>query len=459
MRHVALRPRFLRFPLCLPICAGAAALCAPQARAQLTMLVTDRTNDSVYFLHDDNNNLVIDEPGEITRWFGAGNASGQPGVLNPNTIGYPRGAPMNAPAGVCLIGDQDTSARRVYWTRDLNNDGDAMDAGEAGVFGDITTGVGQWFAFPSGVAYNSANIPFVVNAGNTFGPDAIWRCADANNDLDANDAGESTTYCTQNNFSLSNGTFSPQEIVFDAGNVLYLRNSSANLHGIWKLADLNNNGVIDAAAEMTLWFGLGNASGHTPSAGFAIDIDPLRPRSFYYHSLATGAVDEVYRVTDVNNDGDAQDAGEAVLVWSTAESGFTSVDVASLADGSILVTDNSGKRIIRLADSNNDGLFTLPAERTTFLANSLSILGDVRNIAVVRDIPTGPVCDSIDFNQDALYPDTADIDDFLSVFSGGPCSTDPAPGCHDIDFNNDTLFPDTSDIDSLLSVFSGGPCL
>ncbi len=65
-------------------------------------------------------------------------------------------------------------------------------------------------------------------------------------------------------------------------------------------------------------------------------------------------------------------------------------------------------------------------------------------------------CDAIDFNGDGLFPDTADIDDFLSVFSGGPCSTGT---CGDIDFNNDGLFPDTADIDSLLSVFSGGACL
>ncbi len=66
-------------------------------------------------------------------------------------------------------------------------------------------------------------------------------------------------------------------------------------------------------------------------------------------------------------------------------------------------------------------------------------------------------CDCIDFNRDGLFPDTLDIDDFLSVFSGGTCSNDP--NCGDIDFNNDTLFPDTLDIDSLLSIFSGGPCL
>jgi hypothetical protein len=69
----------------------------------------------------------------------------------------------------------------------------------------------------------------------------------------------------------------------------------------------------------------------------------------------------------------------------------------------------------------------------------------------------GPACDGVDFNNDGLFPDTADIDDFLSVFSGGPCSNDPL--CGDVDFNNDGLFPDTLDIDALLSVFSGGPCL
>lgn len=65
-------------------------------------------------------------------------------------------------------------------------------------------------------------------------------------------------------------------------------------------------------------------------------------------------------------------------------------------------------------------------------------------------------CHSVDFNRDGFFPDTADIDDFLSVFTGGPCST---PGCASIDYNRDGLFPDTMDIDALLSVFSGGPCL
>ncbi|MFO0830882.1 MAG: M12 family metallo-peptidase [Phycisphaerales bacterium] len=63
---------------------------------------------------------------------------------------------------------------------------------------------------------------------------------------------------------------------------------------------------------------------------------------------------------------------------------------------------------------------------------------------------------STDFNNDGLFPDTADLDDMLSVFSGGSCSNDP--NCGSIDFNGDGLFPDTADIDAFLLVFSGGSC-
>ncbi|MFO0833208.1 MAG: hypothetical protein U0637_15350 [Phycisphaerales bacterium] len=69
--------------------------------------------------------------------------------------------------------------------------------------------------------------------------------------------------------------------------------------------------------------------------------------------------------------------------------------------------------------------------------------------------PAGPVCDSIDFNGDGLFPDAQDIGDYLLVFGGGGC---PTGTCGDIDFNNDGLFPDTSDLASLLQVFGGGAC-
>jgi hypothetical protein len=71
---------------------------------------------------------------------------------------------------------------------------------------------------------------------------------------------------------------------------------------------------------------------------------------------------------------------------------------------------------------------------------------------------TDTTCDPIDFNRDSLFPDDADLIDFLSVLAGGSCSTDPTPGCADIDFNNDGLFPDDTDLVAFLTVLAGGGC-
>jgi hypothetical protein len=84
-----------------------------------------------------------------------------------------------------------------------------------------------------------------------------------------------------------------------------------------------------------------------------------------------------------------------------------------------------------------------------------------RGIAVLRVTTPSTGCDSIDFNRDALFPDSADLDDFIAVLAGGPtaCSTFPTPGCNDIDFNNDGLFPDSTDLDVFLRRLGGEPCI
>ncbi|HYF15587.1 MAG TPA: hypothetical protein VD971_11005 [Phycisphaerales bacterium] len=72
------------------------------------------------------------------------------------------------------------------------------------------------------------------------------------------------------------------------------------------------------------------------------------------------------------------------------------------------------------------------------------------------DLGAEPIaCDTIDFNNDGLFPDNQDLVDYLSVFGGGGCSTG---NCGDLDFNNDELFPDNADIEAIFRVFGGGPC-
>jgi hypothetical protein len=89
--------------------------------------------------------------------------------------------------------------------------------------------------------------------------------------------------------------------------------------------------------------------------------------------------------------------------------------------------------------------------QTKCLGNATFVSGETGCFSVIE-----PACDSLDFNNDGLYPDNLDIADFFSVFGGGSCSNDP--NCNDIDFDNDGLYPANCDIASFLSLFGGGEC-
>ena len=74
---------------------------------------------------------------------------------------------------------------------------------------------------------------------------------------------------------------------------------------------------------------------------------------------------------------------------------------------------------------------------------------------VIPAPPSGPVCDSLDYNQDGDFPTPLDLEDFIAANAGnicGSCSTD-------LDFNNDGDFPTPLDIEAFISVNAGGPCL
>ncbi len=119
-----------------------------------------------------------------------------------------------------------------------------------------------------------------------------------------------------------------------------------------------------------------------------------------------------------------------------------SCDIRVGSSGSPVVVNG---RVVGVATHANGCSNIATSVRSTAFASAIA----------ARTCPTG--CDTVDFNRDALFPDTLDVAEFLSAFSGGACSNDP--GCGDLDFNNDGLFPDTQDIASLMSVFSGGACL
>ncbi len=62
-------------------------------------------------------------------------------------------------------------------------------------------------------------------------------------------------------------------------------------------------------------------------------------------------------------------------------------------------------------------------------------------------------CDSIDFNNNAVFPEDQDVVDFLSVLAGQECGA-----CNDIDFNNNQVFPEDQDVIDFFNVLAGGNC-
>ncbi|HLP84960.1 MAG TPA: lamin tail domain-containing protein [Phycisphaerales bacterium] len=74
--------------------------------------------------------------------------------------------------------------------------------------------------------------------------------------------------------------------------------------------------------------------------------------------------------------------------------------------------------------------------------------------------PGGPAgCDTIDFNNNGVFPEDQDVIDFFDVLAGGtPGTCDPTLGCQDIDFNNNGVFPEDQDVIDFFNVLAGGTC-
>jgi len=396
-------------------------------------VIADRANDAYWRIFDADASGVIDEPSEVLLYFAAGNAAGTIGPMNPTAM-------QSRWDGLTCMGDQIN--RNVCLTRDLNKDGDAMDGGESIMAADAGNASGVSFAFPTGAAFDPQGRIYVVNAGNAFGADGVYRMNDLNGDRDFQDAGEIEVYVGPGALGPGNGPYSPQELVFaptDVATLGFLRNSSADLHGVYRCLDGNSDDDADDPGEFTVFWDV-SAAGTPAAAGAALELDAARPGAMYTLQLAAGGVDLLIRLQDQNSDNDAQDAGESVVVFSTAEAGFTAIDIASDADGRVLLTDNSGKKVIALVDNDNDGLFMSPGERTDYFLNSLASVGDIRQIS---RLPAPSPCTG-DWNADGAT-NTLDLNVVLTAFG---CTGFNCPG--DLDGDGET---DSSDLNIVLTDF------
>ncbi|MDX8350717.1 Ig-like domain-containing protein, partial [Cognatiyoonia sp. IB215446] len=139
------------------------------------------------------------------------------------------------------------------------------------------------------------------------------------------------------------------------------------------LQDLDGDGNAAGAEETSVFFDAVNESGLVDPTNNVFTVHQAQDKSVY---IGDGSTDTVYRLTDLNADGDAQDAGEAAI-WFSADnaaglSTATPNGIAESEDGAIYIS-NAGTSsapqdaIYRTVDLNGDGDANDAGEATIWL--------------------------------------------------------------------------------------------
>jgi hypothetical protein len=225
---------------------------------------------------------------------------------------------------------------------------------------------------------------------------------------------------------------------------------------------LPGSGVVDRVIDLT---SLGVASS-TGTLAFAPDgtlkIASYNASRWYSAVLTPHPTDGTFLISSIQQRAQLQGGPEGIAYVPAGSVLFPNpaVLICEYNSASIVAYDvdanwdpiPSTRRVFATGVSGALGAFVDPTTGN-FLFSTFG--GGSRVLSVRGFAEATPVCDSIDFNGDALFPDDQDLIDFLSVLAGGACSTGT---CNDIDFNNDCLFPDDSDLVGFLSVLAGGRC-
>jgi len=313
-------------------------------------LVGDMTLDQIYLTRDLNNDGDADDPGESWVYFDATNGSGLPSPCgSPYTI-------FQAASGYQFYGDGKSDS--VYRIRDWNNNLNALDAGEANVwFSTAGNPNGFILSNPNGVFQDSLGATYILNAGTSSLPDAIFRTVDLNNDGDANDKDESSLWMDVQSLIPSSSAF---DITFMNDVAYFADLVGGNPDTVFRAHDVNANGVIETG-EFNVFIDQTNPFGVQVGTSIVNDGTSI----YISESLVSANPQKVFRLTDLNASGDIDDASEAEEIWNEymVPAGYelgSSFSMAIGPDGELLVASSGADirdNVFRLVDLNSDGDF------------------------------------------------------------------------------------------------------
>jgi hypothetical protein len=335
--------------------------------------VTDSSNDRIARLADLDFDGDYDGPLESA-------------VFYDDTVG---GYPLSSNAcilaesdGSLLVGDTATDV--ILRLIDADGDGTAHDAGEAReYFTSVFNASGVEAQAVNGLTRSGAFVYAAVAQAGSSGRDFVMLLQDVNGDHDADDASEAREYFVRSDMSVP-GTTAGDSIVQDVevgldGRVYYLENGSTGVYakGVYRLVDLDQNGVIDPATEVFAFFI------PPPQGGTAFFWALEQGRDGAWYLVDTGN-DFAWRAFDASGDGSIG-AGEASAWWTSPASSL-SWDSHFGADGALYVSESqTNERVFRMRDDDGNGSIDPLTEVATLYDETLSSgapIGQIRGFAI-----------------------------------------------------------------------------
>lgn len=270
----------------------------------MDLVVCDSSFDGVWRLVDWNQDGDLLDADEVIAYYDESVASISLGTPTCLTTGQD---------GTVYIGDSNVDI--ILRMRDANGDGDANDAGEHSVFFDNTNADGLIMASIGGITIDAQDRVFasIANSGST-GSDVIFILEDLNNDGDANDAGEARSYHDVPGSTGSTGASIPVDVLVGFDTNLYyvdIGATGAITKGVYQLADINFDGDCNDAGERSLFWEPTSVNNQF-YFGFAVDS----AGAFYLSDH--GSDEKVLRGFDANGNGTIEASEQTIFYQTTA---------------------------------------------------------------------------------------------------------------------------------------------
>ncbi|MEM7579262.1 MAG: DNRLRE domain-containing protein [Cyanobacteria bacterium P01_A01_bin.80] len=367
------------------------------------IFLADQTLDKLFLTQDLSGDGDANDSLEVSVYFDETNASG---------LSEPTGnifTVLQAKDGSVFYGDGDTDS--VYRLIDSNQDGDALDAGEANIWFSADNANNFPLLTPNGLAQGNDGAIYIVEADTRSTPngDFVYRTQDLNQDGDANDAGESSIWL---DLKALNPSSSPFEITF-INDVAYIIDSvGIDTNVIYRAEDTDGSGSIEAGEVTVL------VDETTAPIDFALASDGSS--LFTLELLDNDGPQSVFKIED----GETITATE---VWNSTALPegyelFAAFSIASGPGGELAITSNGDANednVFRLLDLNDDGDYFDDGETIPYLSRLLTstvperarVVEYAREPEVVEEQPT-PVFGTIN-------ADTIEVEGSNQLIFGG----------------------------------------